>query len=94
MDTEDEIEASAQYLQNLTRTESKRLVVVSSAIHLPRAAKLLRKYNLPYTMAPTDFLGSDSRKPWPGGSSLRNTDRAIHEFVGMFWYELKAVIGL
>jgi len=95
-DTEDELIAAQQALRELP-AETQRLVVTSSATHLPRAALMLERMGvktaektvLSYTMAPTDFLTVDA--PWyrPDGYFLRNLDRAIHEWVGMLWYRLR-----
>ena len=63
-----------------------RLIVTSSATHLPRAALMLARQQVNYSLAPTDFLVLDA--PWFRLDSyfLRNLDRAIHEWVGMAWY--------
>lgn len=86
-DTEDEIEAARQWMQEHA-SSTGRLVVVSSAMHLPRAAKLLSEQSFAYTMAPTDFRTLDA--PWYRFNSLHlsDVDWALHEYVGMLWYRL------
>jgi len=104
-DTEAEITASVQLLggaqgHTQIRTVSgdelalsgKRIVLTSSAIHLPRAAMILEKHNAQYTMAPTDFLVLEA--PWYRADAyfLNNMDRVLHEWVGMLWYRFRPVL--
>ncbi len=86
-DTDDEIAAALQWMQH-NGTASGRLVVVSSAMHLPRAAMLLSGQPVAYSMAPTDFRVVDA--PWYRFNSLHlsDADWAVHEYVGMLWYRL------
>lgn len=87
-DTADEIDAATAWI-NRHSPNDRRLVVVSSATHLPRAALMLDNKRQPYAMAPTDFLAGYS--PWYRASStyLNQFDRAVHEWVGMLWYHLR-----
>lgn len=79
-DTSEEIRAAKKLM-----SANDLLVIVSSATHLPRAGLLARQYQVPYLLAPTDFLQIDA--PWYrlDGHFLRNVDRAVHEWVGMLW---------
>ena len=100
VDTEAEITLAIQTLkkasadptsESVEKSVKNRLVVVSSATHLPRAALLLERYEVVYSLAPTDFLVSATR--WlPSIFSLLSLDRAFHEWVGMAWYKLKSAI--
>jgi uncharacterized SAM-binding protein YcdF (DUF218 family) len=87
-DTADEIATAARSVTNLPDIEAQRLVVVSSATHLPRAALMLAGKEVTFTMAPTDYLAGNA--PWyrAGSGSLHHFDRALHEWVGMFWHRL------
>lgn len=86
-DTRDEIEAALAWLQQHGRPDA-RLVVVSSAMHLPRAQTLLQDSGRPHDMAPTDFKALDA--PWYrfAARHLADVDAAVHEYVGMLWYRL------
>lgn len=86
-DTDDEIATALRWMQQ-NGSATGRLVVVSSAMHLPRAATLLSHQPVPYTMAPTDFRVLDA--PWYRFNSLHlsDVDWAVHEYVGMLWYRL------
>ena len=96
VDTEAEIKLAIQTLKktqsdDASKPMEKRLVVVSSATHLPRAALLLEHHEVLYSLAPTDFLVSTTR--WlPSVFSLLSLDRAFHEWVGMAWYRLKLAL--
>lgn len=87
-DTEDEI-VSAVELLSQHAGNAARLVVVSSAIHLPRAAMLLEQHSVPYTLAPAEFIVFDGTYHLPSAYSLLSSDRAVHEWVGMLWYRLR-----
>lgn len=65
-----------------------RLVVVTSATHIPRAMGLFRRLGVRPVAAPADYLASPA--PWWrfGAAYLHNADRALHEYVGMLWYKL------
>ena len=86
-DTDDEIATALRWMQQ-NGSGNGRLLVVSSAMHLPRAAMLLSHQSVPYTMAPTDFRTLDA--PWYRFNSLHlmDVDWAVHEYVGMLWYRL------
>ena len=69
-----------------------RILLVTDAIHMPRAAMVFRQTGLEVTPAPTHFL---SRKPLspmdflPAGEGLRRSNYALHEWVGWLWYKLR-----
>ena len=88
LDTAKEIRQLINHVKNNPIEGKNRIVIVSSATHLPRAALLMRQFDIPYTLAPTDFIYSES--PWylMGADSIYNADRAIHEFIGMLWHWL------
>lgn len=89
-DTEDEIVSAIRLLSDQPGLGgSTRLVVVSSAIHLPRVAMLLDEYDVRYSLAPTEYIVSNKRGHLPGASTLFSTDRAVHEWVGILWYRLR-----
>ena len=87
MDTADEIQAATSWL-DLNFQNSERLVVVSSAMHLPRASFMLKGVTVEYSMAPTDFRMSTASWYRLTAGHLRNVDAAMHEYVGMLWHHL------
>jgi uncharacterized SAM-binding protein YcdF (DUF218 family) len=74
---------------------SKKFALVTSAYHMPRAMALFRERDLDPIPAPTNFLAS--RRPvyygafLPRASGLSNSEKAIHEYVGLVWARLKAL---
>lgn len=100
-DTQEEIAAATMQLRRWvgsgvidpsTSAVGTRLVVTSSATHMPRVALMLSDHEIDYSLAPTDYLVAD--EPWyrPGASFLHHMDRALHEWIGMLWYRLRASI--
>ena len=84
-DTAEEIRLAVDLLHDQRTDGFGRLVVVSSAIHLVRARQLISPYEIDYTLAPTDYIGTDM--PWYrlDSNHLRNADRVLHEYIGMLW---------
>ena len=84
-DTAEEIFTAREWMIS-NAGANKRLIVVSSAMHLSRAALMLNDEPFEYTMAPTDFRTLDA--PWYRFSSqhLMDVDAALHEYVGMLWH--------
>jgi uncharacterized SAM-binding protein YcdF (DUF218 family) len=80
-----------EYVRNFGRV--KRLIIVTSAIHLPRAMMLFKKYGLNPIPAPANFIikyGS-VKNPWrwvPSGGNVTMMESAIHEYGGSIWNRL------
>lgn len=68
-----------------------RLVLVTSASHMPRALTIFKQEGLTPIPAPTYFMGSDqSGSYYPTHEAVHKTQRFIYEKVGLLWVELKA----
>jgi uncharacterized SAM-binding protein YcdF (DUF218 family) len=89
-DTADE----AQAVRALLGPE--RIVLVTSATHMPRAMALFHKEGLNPVPAPTDFNGG--RRPWsllqlldliPNANAGMLTEKALHEYLGLVWAKLR-----
>ena len=69
-----------------------RVLLVTDAIHMPRAMQVFSNSGLAVVPAATDFR---SRQPLsvadfiPSAGSLQNSHYALHEWIGMFWYWLR-----
>ncbi len=69
-----------------------RIVLVTSAVHMPRAERAFRKAGFEVVAAPTGYV---SRRPvaaidfLPTESGLRRTREALWEWLGMLWYRLR-----
>lgn len=68
-----------------------RVLLVSHAWHLPRAAQAFGRAGLEVVMMPTAFH-LDLRSPLdylPQAEGLRRSRIALHEWLGRFWYRLR-----
>lgn len=69
-----------------------RVLLVTDAIHMPRAMQIFSKTSLAAIPAATEFR---SRKPLsaadfiPSAGSLQTSHYALHEWIGMVWYQLR-----
>lgn len=74
--------------------EGARLLLVTSASHMPRAMRHFERAGLVPTAVPTQhlLLGRDTGMRHgllPSASALRKTERAIHEYMGLIVLELE-----
>jgi uncharacterized SAM-binding protein YcdF (DUF218 family) len=89
-DTEDEI----RWCKNVAGTN--RVIIVSSASHLPRAMLLARKNGLSTVAAPSGFLvDTVTQAPFspdrlfPSSSNLYHSERAMYEYLGLVWERVR-----
>ena len=90
-DTEDQARNISR-LSIVYRTQ--KLILVTSASHMPRSVILFRKYGLDPIPAPADFsvkqrTNLNPRSFFPSASALQNMERVFHEYLGMLWSKLK-----
>lgn len=66
-------------------------VLVTSATHMPRSMKLFKSLGLNPIAAPTAFYKDkfESYLEAPNVSALKNSQMAIHEYIGILWSMLK-----
>ncbi|WP_349922183.1 envelope biogenesis factor ElyC [Aeromonas veronii] len=92
-DTHDEAVSIARHLKG------KRVALVSSATHLPRAMALYRAQGLDAVPAPTDYTAKQSQQPQPlytylpKGRYLMYSEAAIHEWIGVWWARLRGQVN-
>lgn len=72
---------------------NKRFLLVTSAAHLPRSMTLFQRQGLAPIAAPTDYRVKRGQRHgparyFPGAGSLRNTETALHEYLGLAWLRL------
>ena len=70
-----------------------RVLVVTHAIHMPRAMLSFEQAGLAPVAAPTVFVETTGRGPWllrllPSASALQRSAEALHEWAGLAWYRL------
>lgn len=69
-----------------------RFIMVTSAIHMPRAMGLFRNEGLEPIADPTDYLpqgGTDPRRYLPQIGALGKSSEALNEYLGMAWAKLR-----
>ncbi|MEA3362203.1 MAG: ElyC/SanA/YdcF family protein [Thermodesulfobacteriota bacterium] len=66
------------------------LVLVTTAVHMPRALKLFHKVGLDPFPAPTEHLSKPFKSWWnfPAGSTLAHSEYWAHEQLGLLWVNL------
>jgi uncharacterized SAM-binding protein YcdF (DUF218 family) len=87
-DTEDEAKAAKAI------AEDAPIALVSSAYHLPRAAKWFAKYGVHFTPAPTYHQASLKHPNYLAFFSveaLQKSTIVFHELLGMLWQKIKGV---
>lgn len=66
------------------------LVLVTTAVHMPRALKLFHKVGLDPIPAPTEHLSKPIKSWWvfPSGTTLAHSEYWAHEQLGLLWVNL------
>ena len=77
----------------------EKILLVTSAMHMPRSLLIFRKLGMDVTPAATDFLIAQSERPstsrarlislLPEAENILFVSRAIKEYLGLFVYRLK-----
>jgi uncharacterized SAM-binding protein YcdF (DUF218 family) len=73
--------------------DTAQLVLVTSAIHMPRAMFLFQKAELKPLAAPTHYLVKKEKKRgfryWiPSSENIKKTESALHEYAGLLWAKM------
>ncbi|OIP75054.1 MAG: hypothetical protein AUK48_08425 [Oscillatoriales cyanobacterium CG2_30_44_21] len=83
--------------QILISRNLSKVLLVTSALHMPRSMEIFRKVGIESIAAPTDFLTvrAENNRGWtaildlfPNVEALRNTTNAIKEYIGLIVYQL------
>ena len=90
-------EAQARIIKSIVRQD--RFILLTSAIHLPRALALFRKQGMEPVPCPVGHLVRESQAPswsfeafFPSLHALSMSNAALHEYLGMGWARLKGLI--
>jgi len=77
----------------LTGKGVSRVVLVTSAWHMPRAVWCFEAHGFEVFPAPTDYLTEqesyDLRSYLPRWTVLSDSGQALHEYLGLLWYSLR-----
>ncbi len=69
-----------------------RILLVTDAIHMPRARAIFETMGFDVVPAPTIFFSRERLTALdflPGGEGLRRSQYALHEWIGLLWYRLR-----
>jgi len=74
--------------------DTAKLILVTSAIHMPRAMKMFRKAGLNPLPAPTNHLIKKGKHKdfwfWlPAAGNIQKMESAVHEYVGLAWADVE-----
>ena len=72
----------------------ERVILVTSAIHMPRAASTFRRVGFDVVPVPADFLTGWEEQAsifdwFPSSGALANSKEAIHEWLGLWVYRMR-----
>jgi uncharacterized SAM-binding protein YcdF (DUF218 family) len=88
--TAEEAEAVAQLI---SANGLRRIVLVTSSFHMPRAKLLFDKQGIDSLPFATDFKATGQTRSWlsflPSASGFSRTSAGIREYIGRFYYKLK-----
>ena len=91
--TDQNADLSAQLLR---KENIQRILLVTDAIHMPRARLAFEHAGLHVIPVPSIFLASDHyhfAQVIPNGQSLKNSHYAIHEWLGLLAYRLRYALA-
>ncbi len=70
----------------------QRILLVTDAMHMPRAQAIFKRYDIAVVPAPTRFQSAPPLSAAdfiPKASALANSHYAMHEWIGLYWYRLR-----
>jgi uncharacterized SAM-binding protein YcdF (DUF218 family) len=82
---------NAQYSAAILRQAGvSHILLVTDALHMPRAERVFAQAGLSVTAAPTSFLASGAliAADFIPGSGLSGSHYAMHEWIGLLWYRV------
>jgi uncharacterized SAM-binding protein YcdF (DUF218 family) len=84
---------NAEFSARILRREGvKRVLLVTDAMHMPRAVMAFSHSGLEVVPAPTVFFSSGGLRPLhfiPSAEGLRRSHYAMYEWMGLIWYRLQ-----
>lgn len=77
----------------LSQSNISRIILVTHALHMTRAAKVYRSQGFKVVTAPTAYLRTLQQHDWrhwlPMMEELRKSQLALHEMGGLLWYRIR-----
>jgi len=85
---------NAVYMQRMLHDKGiTRVLLVTSAWHMPRSVWCFEQQGLTVIPAPVDYLSSqralDARGWFPDAGVLADSSLALHEYIGLVWYKMR-----
>lgn len=88
---------NAEYSAKILATENiKDVILVTHALHMPRAKMAFESFGLNVTAAPLEFSAINKRfedytvlHMLPSSEAIRKSGAAMHEFIGYLWYLIR-----
>lgn len=77
--------------QMLHQANLQRIVLVTDAMHMPRARMAFERAGLQVVPAPTNFVATrpvDAASFIPNAQALKHSHYALHEWLGLLWYQV------
>lgn len=73
------------------RLGDRQFILVTSALHMPRAMETFKRMGLRPIAAPANFLSKEDPERhtiswWPSGKKALFTEKALHEYAGLWYY--------
>ncbi len=97
--TENQSRDTVENLQNVWKlTGDSPFFLITSAMHMPRACMIAKRFNLNVVPVPCDFQahrtsGSVPGRFWPSFHNLQRSMMAMHEYVGIWWLSLTYIFA-
>jgi uncharacterized SAM-binding protein YcdF (DUF218 family) len=93
---------NAQFTSSeLKKNGINKIALVTHTWHMPRAMHMFKKNRIDVIAAPTIFskgklsINNSEIIDWlPRSKAFRNSGLALHEYIGMYWYQAKELIGI
>jgi uncharacterized SAM-binding protein YcdF (DUF218 family) len=85
-------ENAAMTAKMLLPLGKRRILLVTTAMHMPRAQAVFEQNGFDVVAAPTLFLGRGSLKMAnfiPAGEGVERSHAALHEWIGLLWYRIR-----
>ena len=83
----------AKVIKKILTNDNARIILVTSAFHMPRAEKVFKAANINVIPFPVDFKNSKSKTTMmnfiPSAESLSQTSYFVREMIGRLYYNLK-----
>ena len=83
----------AKAIKKILVNENAKIILVTSAFHMPRAEKVFKAANINLIPFPVDFQNSKSKTTMmdfiPSAGSLFDTSHFVREMIGRLYYNLK-----